>query len=463
MRFMLPVRYSALNSIVLVGLLSLTTLTMMSFSPAQSDGQVKMTPVSQLINEVNSTKPVDAVLRKEPTKAKSQAESQQVLQPESAEVTPVTEQPTKHTPVKVLESDVVDLPPLNPSPSNVEELSKESELPPEKTPALPLSDADSKTEVEKAKKVLPPLQTIQTDDTVPSQAPEQQTKKAKKNKKIKKAKETVVYRDLPAIAVFPVLRHGNEKAFGDVAIVFANEFANKLEKKFPQTRIHNPVYSTEQLRVRGLGRIYEQMMDYYIKAGRPEPRALKYLLDELADDDGQEIARAVFVEADIDLHHQHRSYRPKDMFKKLYMDALPNEQRYYVNSRVKVYDTSTPHHPLIWSTTWNHPVKTTGLYNVTASVYQDSDSLSAFSYASRIMSRIVVGSSPKKAYRKGTVEIDTSVAGKIYNKTSSSHPDPINPAERDNDNGASTSTKAVNHLSDADRQAIQRLLRKPSY
>ncbi len=428
----------------LLGFALLITLLTPPIIAPRALAEIKLTPVSQLLDEAVPTKPVDAVFR-------SNKANKTDKKPTSA--SPPAPSPTiENTSVESIESSKVDLPPFNPSLSDVKELSKDTVQPSTEEKVIEKVIAPQKLSVPPS----PPQKVTQEESKTPPptvpQDPKNKTasteaNKNKKPQKVKKPKEAVVYHDLPAMVVFPVLRHGNEKAFADVAIVFANEFANKLEKKFPHTRIHNPVYSVEQLRVRGLSQVYNQMMDFYIKAGRPEPKALSYLLDELADD-GQDIGRAVFIEADIDLHHQQRSFRPKDVFKKLYMDALPNEQRYYVNSRVKVYDTNNPHHPLVWSTTWSHPVKTTGLYNVTASVYQDSDSLSTFSLVSRIMSRIVIGSSPKKTYRQGTTEVDTLVAGEIYGTKGKT--------------GASSTQKPskTNPLSNTDRHAIQRLLQK---
>jgi len=238
---------------------------------------------------------------------------------------------------------------------------------------------------------------VLTDMATPSEKPE---------------KPKVVYTPLQAIAVFPVLFHGNERAFGDVAILFANGFAEQLEGRFPQTTVHHPVYSVESLRLKGLDRLYNQMMAYYLRAGQPEPRALKFILSELSAG-GPDIQRVAFVSADVDLHHMNRSFRPKDLIKKYQSDALPAEQRYYVNTLINVYNVDEPTQPKIWTHKWSIPVKTTGIYNVTSSVFDDSDSLSQFSAAARNMGRLSVLAVPKGVYMESSLETDTHLAGEI--------------------------------------------------
>jgi hypothetical protein len=413
--------------------------------------QQPLTPVHELLGDSEARPgPMSAELAGNATtpSLESAPEAAEKTNTPVIELEPLTlPAPQKPAEKPAPEKAKLDLPPLNP-PKDL----PEAEAP--KNTALPMLEPDTRVEgaspatvtpssepvpaeASTPKVEIPPLETPEPviDDKASQAVPD---KEPGKDKKEKTKKPEIVYKPLSGMVVFPVLRHGNEKAFGDVVILFSNEFAGKLETKFPQTRIYNPVYSVEELRIRGLGRIYNQMIDYYIKAGKPEPRALNYLLSELSKD-GAPIERAIFVEADIDLHHQTRSWRPKDLLMKYHSGALPAEQRYYVMGRVKVYDTASPHHPLVWASSWNHPVKTTGIYNVTASVYQDSDSIALFSQASRMMSRIMLATSPKRAYMEGTTDIDTAVAGQVL------------------DNQAATPQP---NLTEADRKTLQRLLRE---
>lgn len=453
---------------------------------AGQTNEIHMTPVHALQQE-NKREPQNAVLEEdfENTAAKKNQATQKHITPvteiekpltppnpvnnnQTSEETPALDTPEKKnekkealspkttstdTKAKAKVSAQKNLPPLNPPP---EELLGEGEgespilIPdPIAEEASPPEQAPSPTQKpEKAESSPAPPSDLETSPqdlaSITPQPPDNPEEHAQTPKgKEKEKKPEIIYKPLEAMVVFPVLRHGADKAFGDVAILFATEFAQQLESKFPQTRIHNPIYSAEELRLRGLGRIYNQMIDYYIKAGRPEPRALNFLLSELAQD-GLAIERAIFVEADVDLHHQTRSWRPKDLFMKWHSGALPDEQRYYVMTRIQIYDTSSPHQPKVWSYSWNQPVKTTGLYNVTASVFQDSDSITLFSRASRMMNRALLLASPKRVYMEGVTDIGTNIHGEVVNST-----------------GVNTNTSTQSgRLNDADRRAIERLLRK---
>ncbi len=444
----------------------------------ESDG-VEMTPVHALQQETQAS-PKNAVLeetQEKPAAGGGKSADQKMTPVTELEKPPVSKTPEKagtpgqpagkkleKAPAKTPEkaspqpekTATKEFPPLNPAPEGLpdEQPGKLPTLMPDPvaeevappSPTQPRDGKSGKAEPQTATEdPLPDLAPFMSPDRLES-TEDSSTNDDEKGKKEKQPKPKTVYKPLQAIVVFPVLRHGNDKAFGDVAILFATEFAQQLESKFPDTRIHNPVYSAEQLRIRGLGRIYNQMIDYYIKAGRPEPRALNFLLSELADD-GLAIDRAIFVEADVDLHHQQRSFRPTDLFRKYHSGALPDEQRYYVMTRIVVYDTSSPHQPKIWAYSWSQPVKTTGLYNVTASVFQDSDSIVRFSRASRMMNRALLLASPRKVYMEGVTEIDTDLQGEVV--------------ENDSADKADTGARSGSgRLNDADRRTLERLLRQ---
>lgn len=223
----------------------------------------------------------------------------------------------------------------------------------------------------------------------------------------------VSYNPLPGIVVFPVIKHGNEKAFGDLPILFAREYAQKLELKIPDTRIYHPVYTVDELRMQGLGHVYDQIMAYYLKAGRPEPMAMDYLLKQLSNN-SKTISRIVFVEADIDNTHPDQSTSVSDFVKQWMTDGTPKQMRYFVRSRLQIFNAEKPELPMVWSGNWSRTVKTNQFFNVTPSVFADSDSQQAFANISRQMSREILLATPKTAYMDPVY--DTAVSGKLVSE-----------------------------------------------
>jgi hypothetical protein len=235
------------------------------------------------------------------------------------------------------------------------------------------------------------------------------------NRLVKKFTQKVSYTPLAAIAIFPVVQHHQSKAFGDLPILFANEFAHSLEQKAPGTKVLNPVYTVEELRIRGLQNVYNKVIDFYIKARRPEPKALSYLLKELSAD-GRQIQRVAFVEVDLDMSHPTKTYNIADKIKGWTTDSLPKEMHYFVKSRIQVFDTSKPEQEMIWTWSWNNSIKANTFVNVTPSVFQDSDSVRSFGRVSRYMSREISLIVPKNVYLEPHPETDASVQGEVVPK-----------------------------------------------
>lgn len=226
----------------------------------------------------------------------------------------------------------------------------------------------------------------------------------------KGAIKPVSYSPLPGIVVFPVIKHGNEKAFGDLPILFAREYAQKLEEKIPDTKIYHPVYTVDELRMQGLGHVYDQIMAYYLKAGRPEPLAMDYLLKQLSNNN-RTISRVVFVEADIDNTHPDQSTSLSDYVKQWMTDGTPKQLRYFVRSRLQIFNAEKQEYPMVWSGNRSRTVKNNQFFNVTPSVFADSDSQQAFSNISRQMSRELLLTTPRAAYMEPVY--DTAVSGKV--------------------------------------------------
>lgn len=223
----------------------------------------------------------------------------------------------------------------------------------------------------------------------------------------------VSYNPLPAIAVFPVVLHHNTKAFADASVVFADEFANVLSNKAKGTKVLNPVYTVEELRIRGLEGVYNKIMQYYIKAHRPEPKALNYLLKELSAD-GRQIQRVAFIEVDFDVNKTTKPVHLVDRLKAISTDGLPQTANYFIRSRVQVFDTVQEDSPMIWAFTWSKLIEDNKFWNVTPSVFQDTDSMLSFARASRWMSREMFVLLPKKVYlQEQKPQIDASVEGEV--------------------------------------------------
>lgn len=270
------------------------------------------------------------------------------------------------------------------------------------------------------------------------------TPAGKAAKEIKNLKP-VAYTPLQAIAIFPVVKHGNEKAFGDLPLVFAREYAQRMEGKAPDTKVYHPIYTVDEIRMRGMGHVYDQIMDYYIKAGRPEPAAMDYLLKQLAQD-GKTISRVIFVEADLDMTHPDDSTGPMERVNHWLTDATPSQMKYFVNSRLQVFDAENPSFPMLWGGSWRRSIKTNTFFNVTPSVFSDSDSQQAFSKVSREMSRELLFLTPKEVYM--APQYDTSVQGELVSKKEPAFPN-------------FTETKGSNNrLSDENMKAIQRILQR---
>lgn len=269
-----------------------------------------------------------------------------------------------------------------------------------------------------------PLQPVSNTMTVQTHSPEPAVQQGKKGWRSLFHDETSVqpvsYNPLPGIVVFPVIKHGHEKAFGDLPLIFAREYAQRLEMKVPDTKIYHPVYTVDELRMQGLGHVYDQIMSYYLKAGRPEPMAMDYLLKQISNN-SKTISRVVFVEADLDTSHPAQSTSATEWIKQIMTDGTPKQMRYFVRSRLQIFDAEKPEMPMVWAGSWNRTIKTNQFFNVTPSVFADSDSQQAFADVSRRMSREILFVTPKVAYLDPVY--DTSVAGHLVSGQQKGMPD----------------------------------------
>ena len=261
----------------------------------------------------------------------------------------------------------------------------------------------------------------------------------------------VSYSPMPGIAVFAVVKHGNDRVFGDLPTLFAREYAQRLGVKVPNTKVYNPIYTVDELRMQGLGHVYDQIMAYYIKTGAPEPTAMDYLLKQISAN-RPSITRVVFVEADVDFTHPDASTNLMDRVKLAMTDDTPKQMKYFVNSRLQIFDAEKPGFPMVWGGSWRRSVKTNQFYNVTSSVYTDTDSQQAFAGVSRQMSQEILFLTPKEVYM--IPQYDTAVQGELVNKGLSTGSAPAFP------NLPDTQNPANGHLSHENRQAIERILER---
>jgi hypothetical protein len=256
----------------------------------------------------------------------------------------------------------------------------------------------------------------------------------------------VSYSPLSAVVVFPVVKHGQERAFGDLPLLFAREYAQRIELRAPETKVYNPIYTVDELRIRGFGHVYDQVMRYYIKAGRPEPTALDYLLKQLTEG-GQPVARVIFVEADLDMGQPDAPSGVLERLNGWATDGTPKQMRYFVRSRLQVFDAESPEFPMVWGGSWSRPVTANRFMNVTPSVYADSDSQQAFARVSREMSRELLLVTPREVYM--APQYDVAVQGRVVNSTET----PPFPNL--------TETKpGPGRVSDEHKKAIQRILQR---
>lgn len=217
------------------------------------------------------------------------------------------------------------------------------------------------------------------------------------------------------VLIFPVLPQNTAKAFGDLPILFSDEFAAELMQKAAPIQVHNPVYTLEEIKAQGLESTYRKIMEYYVRAHRPEPKALTFLLTELKDVLGNApIERVVFVESDFDINYMTKATRISDRIKQWTTDGIPKDSSYYLRSRIQVFDTSQPEMPMVWGNTWSGVVHGDQFYNMTPSVFHDSDSRMAFSKTSRWMSRqLMLTMSPLVLHHPYDATTDQNVQGKL--------------------------------------------------
>lgn len=288
-------------------------------------------------------------------------------------------------------------------------------------------------------------------------APQQQTsiapQQTQQAQQMQPIKPMVYYQPVGAIAVFPVVQHGTEKAFGDLPIIFATEFANRLDEQTTGTRVLNPMSIEDEIEVRGLGSIYRKAMDRYQRSGRPDRQSLRYLLKRLSAD-GRPIERVVFVDAVLDINNPAQPYGLKDRFLALATDELPKNMKYKVRSQIRVFDTTNPMLPEIWTQSWYKTVKAKDFYNVTHSLYMDSDSMRTLSKVSRQMTSEMMVVVPNHVHMTEVTDVSTGVQARIHNPQLSS--------------GNTIKSRAGNlwrmpKMSDVDRRRILQLLNPTEY
>jgi hypothetical protein len=258
----------------------------------------------------------------------------------------------------------------------------------------------------------------------------------------KKNGRPIGYEPLSGIAVFPVIRHKDDKAFGDIPLMFAREYAAKMASKTgEQTKIYNPTYTMDTIRQRGLGPVYDKIMAYYIRAGRPEPNATEYLLKQIAED-GKPITRIMFVESDVDMNAPDAATGFLDRISGVLTDSTPKNMKMMVRNRVQIFNTENPDLPRLWGGSWQRSVTVSHVRNMTKSVYDDTDSEQAFGSVSRRISQELLYIMPREAYMVPVY--DSTVHAKILKSPATDEP----------------AAAAEEPLSNEDKQELHRILER---
>lgn len=309
--------------------------------------------------------------------------------------------------------DIMNSPSMAPEPSFSEDYTEEESI----TPVSTIENSAQDQHIHSAD-----MQDNDLSDTLsPADAPQirdehKEVTSAETTSQNVKMETVVSYSPVPSVVVFPVLKHHGEKAFGDLPMLFASEFSLLLEGKMPESVVMNPVYTVDSIKMQGLGHIYNKVMDYYVKAGRPEPKAMDYLLRQIESQD-KPITRVIFVEADLDLTDPTRPkglWGIRDRFRSLLDDTNPSNLKYHVRSRIHVFNAEEPAMPKMWTFNWKRPVKLRDFENVTASVYQDSDNIRVLGQESRVLGRSMLMTLPKHVYMEK--HVTTGVKGQLAGK-----------------------------------------------
>lgn len=213
------------------------------------------------------------------------------------------------------------------------------------------------------------------------------------------AKMETVYTELPGILVLPIIPPMANKAFHDSSVMVANSLAEGLSQKLKETTVHQPYYTLQNLHHQGFDKLYKQLNDEYYQSGSPSPTLTQYLLDKLQPTSATPpIHRIIFVQSNVNMNQPDKSYHIMDIFNRLVNDEPSNTPRYLLDTRVKVYDSTSPHLTMLWQGRWTEPVKTQRFANISVSIFDTSDARAAFQKASNRISKVLMLRAPKNSY-----------------------------------------------------------------
>lgn len=220
-----------------------------------------------------------------------------------------------------------------------------------------------------------------------------------------------VYEDLPGIWVLPIPNPtAGRKAFADAAWSIGAEVARQLEIAHPNTTIYYPAESIATLKRRQPALLY-RLWEQWNKEGHFHQAAINHALDTLTPNTPP-IARVVVVEADTDFNEPEKTRNIIDRFRVWHGDDLPDHIQLQVRSRLTVLDTLNPTTTRVWTGAWQHPIRRNKVLNMTASVYDDTDSHKAFHDAGQIIGKVLRTRAPKAAFTKPVTVTSTRVVAK---------------------------------------------------
>ena len=204
------------------------------------------------------------------------------------------------------------------------------------------------------------------------------------------------------VMIIPVMPRGPEKAFGDASVLLAQRLFVHLQDQYPQWDVHAPGNDLQRLTRKGILPFYRRLTEQYARNGTVEVSALKTLADKLTMNPDRPVQLVVFVMTDV---YTARPTQPKSVRDKLGAFFLDDQVsltwRYTAKSHVAVFAVPQPGMPYnytdinrLWEWQWASDFPVASVGNVTASVFQDVDSMQALRNTTNRMSTFLLAGMP---------------------------------------------------------------------
>jgi hypothetical protein len=202
---------------------------------------------------------------------------------------------------------------------------------------------------------------------------------------------------IPTMMILPVMIHQNrDKAFSDLPVLLSTAISKHLSLAFQRQgipyRIMNPLYGYDDLKEKGLDGFYRRLTQDYLEAGQPNEADLLYLADKL-NTPTQRIVWVAFVTAELNLN---QPVKPTGLGipMRLLVDQSPRDINSFVTGGLHVYQVR-PGIPLAWEQTATGRIRMEDFGNFTRSVFDDSDSITAFKTVTATIAHTLANTFPK--------------------------------------------------------------------